>query len=175
MSKEEVRAVMVSKMKLKRDSVVYDIGAGTGSVAIETALIAREGSVFAIEKDKKGVGLIQENVASFGLDNVEIIHGEGTREVKRLEPPDRVFIGGSGGMLEKIIESVDERLQPNGRLVLPAITIDTLSTAKEKLEDMGYNPEVISLAVTRTRKAGKRMMFESARPVFVLSGEKGGH
>lgn len=174
MSKEEVRTVMVSKMRLRDDSVVYDIGSGTGSVAVEAALIAKEGAVFAVEESKERIGLIEENVARFGLDNVEVICGEGSREVKNLKTADRVFIGGSGGRLEEIIESVDENLRPDGRIVLPAITVETLSTAKEKLVEMGYDPEVISLTVTRTRKAGEKMMFDSARPVFVISGEKGG-
>ncbi len=174
MSKEEVRTVMISKMRLKEDSVVYDIGSGTGSVAVEAALIAEEGSVFAVEKSKEGIELIEENVAGFGLDNVEVIHGKGSREVKRLKPADRAFIGGSGGRLEKIIDVVDEKLRPDGRIVLPAITIETLGIAKEKLFEMGYDPEVISLTVTRTRKAGEKTMFDSTRPVFVISGVKGG-
>ncbi|MBS3792551.1 precorrin-6Y C5,15-methyltransferase (decarboxylating) subunit CbiT [Candidatus Bipolaricaulota bacterium] len=174
MSKEEVRTVMISKMRLKEDSVVYDIGSGTGSVAVESALIAKEGAVFAVEKSKAGIELIEENVAGFGLDNVEVIHGEGSNEVKGLKPADRAFIGGSGDRLEKIIEAVDEKLKLDGRIVLPAITLETLGIAKEKLVEMGYNPEVISLAVTRTRKAGGKTMLDSTRPVFVISGERGG-
>ncbi|MBS3766154.1 precorrin-6Y C5,15-methyltransferase (decarboxylating) subunit CbiT [Candidatus Bipolaricaulota bacterium] len=174
MSKEEVRAVMISKMRLKEDSVVYDIGSGTGSVAVEAALVAEQGSVYAVEKSKEGIELIEENVATFGLDNVEVIHGEGSSEVRGLKPADRAFIGGSGGRLEKIIEAVDKKLRPDGRIVLPAITIETLGIAKEKLVEMGYDPEVISLTVTRTRKAGEKTMFDSTRPVFVISGERGG-
>ena len=96
MTKEEVRSISVSKMQLRRDSIVYDIGAGTGSVSIEMARMIPEGSVYAIERKEEAVALIRENQKKFQVPNVQIVHGKAPETMQGLEVPTHAFLGGTG-------------------------------------------------------------------------------
>ncbi|GAB6137051.1 precorrin-6Y C5,15-methyltransferase (decarboxylating) subunit CbiT [Halanaerobaculum tunisiense] len=172
MTKEEVRAVTISKLRLKKDSIVYDIGAGTGSLTVEAALQAKNGRVYAIEREVAGVKLIKDNLDKFGLDNIEVIAQEAPEALKDLPAVDRVIIGGSGGQLNKILEVVDHKLASNGRVVINAITLDTLTTARKELERLGYKLEICNLAVTRTKEVGQYQMLQGMNPVYIISGIK---
>jgi len=103
MTKEEVRAAALSKMRLSEDSIVFDIGAGTGSIAIECSLICRKGRVYAVERDKEAIELINSNLKKFGVSNAFVVEGNAPLVLESLPYPDRVFIGGSGGNMEEII------------------------------------------------------------------------
>lgn len=172
MTKEEVRAVTISKLRLKRDSIVYDIGAGTGSLTVEAALQAKQGRVYAIEREVDGVELIRNNLTKFELDNVEVIGQEAPAALKDLPTVERVMIGGSGGQLDKILKVVDQKLVNNGRVVINAITLDTLTTAREELERLDYDLEICNLAVTRTKEVGEYQMLQGMNPVYIISGIK---
>ncbi|WP_408955867.1 precorrin-6Y C5,15-methyltransferase (decarboxylating) subunit CbiT [Natroniella sp. ANB-PHB2] len=172
MTKEEVRAVAISKLRLKEDTVMYDIGAGTGSISIEAALVAKKGQIYAIEKEEEGMELIAQNMKQFGVDNIELIYGEAPEALADLPPVDRVLIGGSGGNLDQILEVVTDRLTPQGRVVVNAVTMNTLTAAYQKLEELDYHLDICNLAVTRTREVGSYQMFNGLNPVYIISGEK---
>ncbi len=174
MSKEELRTVTIAKLRPKNDSIICDIGAGTGSLSIEAALLASEGKVYAVERKKAGVQLIKENMKKFELNNINILEKEAPEGLSSLPMLDRVIIGGSGGKLKEILKIIDKKLKNTGRLVINAITINTLSIAIEVLEEMNYSLEIVNIAVTRTNKVANYHMFKGMNPVYIISAEKGG-
>jgi len=173
MTKEEVRTISLSKLRLKDDSIVYDIGAGTGSLTIESALLASKGRVYAIEREAEGVDLIKSNAAKFQVSNLEVIQGSAPKALLDLPEVDRVFIGGSGGKLEEILDVIDKKLKAKGRIVINAITLNTLNSSIKKLEELAYDFEICNIAVTRTRQVGDYQMLQGLNPVYIISGEKG--
>jgi precorrin-6Y C5,15-methyltransferase (decarboxylating) CbiT subunit len=120
MTKSEVRSVVLSKLRLRENDIVYDIGAGTGSVSVEAALIARSGHVYAFEREAEGCRLIRENALKLGASNLTVIEGSVPDTLNGLPVPDAVFIGGSGGSLDEIGESLLHS-NPRLRLVVSAV------------------------------------------------------
>lgn len=173
-TKQEVRAVTLAKLQLQNDLVLWDIGAGSGSVSIEAGNLMPNGKVFALEKNSQYLGFIRGNIRKFSAGNVMLIEACAPEGIDDLPDPDRVFIGGSGGMLEDIIEAVDKRLKPEGMIVLNAVTLDTLTKAVEFLEDHGYSVEVCCVNVANTRALTEYKMFESHNPVYIIAAGKGG-
>lgn len=171
MSKEEVRAVIISKLRLKADSIVYDIGAGTGSLAIEAARQVPDGQVFAVEKKAAAIELIKKNRDHFAVDNLQIIAGEAPAALAGLPPADRAFIGGSGGRLPAIMETITSKLNPQSLIVISAITLETLQQAVQEMEKHGREVDIVNVAVTRTRKTGNYRMFRALNPVYIISGK----
>ncbi|ADL12368.1 precorrin-6Y C5,15-methyltransferase (decarboxylating) subunit CbiT [Acetohalobium arabaticum] len=172
MTKEEVRAVTISKLRLKRDSVVWDIGAGTGSLSIEAGLIADQGSVWAVERESEGIELINQNCEEFGVENIEPINGEAPAALADLPAADRIIIGGSGGQLEEILAMVDKKMTAEGRVVLNAITLETLLAAKESLSKMDYSFNIVTVSITRTREIGNYHMLDAQNPIYIIAGER---
>ncbi|MDA1219405.1 MAG: precorrin-6Y C5,15-methyltransferase (decarboxylating) subunit CbiT [Chloroflexi bacterium] len=169
-TKREVRAVSLYSMGLRSDSVVWDIGACTGSVAIEASLIAAQGSVYAIERDQNSVGLLVRNIERHGCHNVDVIVGEAPSVLKELPDPDSVFIGGSGGHLSDILDCVVVRLKTGGRLVVNLAALERTQEVYHRLKDMGMVAEMVMVNAAR----GKEMKdgtvrLESLNPVFVVS------
>lgn len=176
MSKAEIRAVVISKLKLKNEHIVYDIGAGTGSTSIELAFQARKGKVFAVEKKQEGIKLIKKNRDSFGANNIEVIAGQAPEVLRDLDlpVPDRVFIGGSGGRLPGILSLINNNLNFKGRIVITAVTTNTLNLAIEQLKKMNYKLDICNISVTRTKKVSDYHMFKALNPVYIISGRKDG-
>ena len=172
-TKQEVRAVTLAKLQIQNDLVLWDIGAGSGSVSIEAGNLMPNGKVFALEKNPQYLTFIKENLRKFGARNVMLIEAFAPDGIDDLPDPDRVFIGGSGGMLEEIIDAVDKRLKPDGRIVLNAVTLDTLIKAVEFLEDHGYTVEVTCVNVSRTRGLSDYKLFEAQNPVYLIDAFKG--
>jgi len=173
MTKEEVRAVIMARLRLKSGHLVYDIGAGTGSLSIEAALQAGEGKVYAVERDRIAQQLIIENVKKFGLNNIIIIAGQAPQVLEPLPVPDRVIIGGSGGHLREILNLVDRKMKKGGRIVITAVTVNTLNLAVTHLENLHYCPDICNIAVTRTSKVANYHMLKALNPVYLISAEKG--
>lgn len=169
LTKREVRTISISQLRLKDDHVVYDIGAGTGTVSVEIALQVREGRVFAVEKEKEGADLIRKNTDKFAVPNVEIIRGEAPEVLSDLPACDRIFIGGSGGRLKEILQVAVDRLKTGGRLVINAITINTLITAWQELKKKDFKVEITQLAAARTRNIGDYDMLKALNPVFIIT------
>lgn len=171
-TREEVRAVTLAKLRLCHDSVLWDIGAGSGSVSIEADHLMPNGRVFAVEQNAQYQDFIRENLRKFHSRHVMIVEGEAPACLELLPDPDRVFIGGSGGNLWNILQVVDQRLAVGGRVVVNAITLDTLAATSEYLENAGYRVEVTSINIARTRPATDYKMFEAFNPVFILVADK---
>ncbi|GBE55388.1 MAG TPA: precorrin-6Y C5,15-methyltransferase (decarboxylating) subunit CbiT [Euryarchaeota archaeon] len=170
MTKEEVRAVILHRLRLNRNSIVADIGAGTGSLSIEAALLASEGRVYAVEKSSEAIGILKANIDKFGADNIEVIHGEAPEALESLPGLDRVIVGGSSGKIEDIINGAKEKLRPGGRIVISLITLENLCTALEVLEG-SFEPEVSEIIVAKAEKLGKYKSLKARNPVFIVSGE----
>ena len=169
MTKEEVRSVSLSKLRLKRDSVVYDIGAGTGSVAVEAALQAWQGQVYAVERLHQARELIRENARRFQADNLTVIQGEAPEALAELPTPDCVFIGGSGGKLRQILEAVFAK-NPEARVVINAITLETVSEAVACLNTIEIREEeVVQMSAARSRKAGIYHLMQGQNPIYIIS------
>jgi precorrin-6B C5,15-methyltransferase / cobalt-precorrin-6B C5,C15-methyltransferase len=174
MTKEEVRAVTLSKLKLKKNHVVYDIGAGTGSVSIECALNCKSGTVYAIEKEDDAVELIEKNASKFGLDNIRVVHDEAPAALRGLPEPDRVFIGGSSGNMSEILNYV-KVLNKAVRVVVNAVAIESVYEALKGFEESGYeNIDISFVSVSRGRAAGSKHLMQALNPVYIISAECGG-
>ncbi|ADQ15612.1 precorrin-6Y C5,15-methyltransferase (decarboxylating) subunit CbiT [Halanaerobium hydrogeniformans] len=172
MTKEEIRAVVISKLRLQKNHIVYDIGAGSGSITVEVALKARTGMIYAVEKKAKAVDLIKKNCNKFKLNNVKIIEKEAPQGFEELPPADRIFIGGSGGFLKEIISHSDKNLKKDGKIILTAITVNTLSTAVSQFEQLNYQIDISNVSVTKTNKVGDYHMFKALNPVYIISAQK---
>ena len=169
MTKEEVRCVSLSKLRLHRDSVCYDVGAGTGSVSVEMALRADQGQVFAIEKKEEAVELLYENKQKFAVDNLEIIKGEAPQALKELPAPTHGFIGGSSGNLKEIVALLLEKNQ-DVRIVINCITLETISEALDVLKEYEFaDREVVQLAASRSKELGRYHLMMGENPIYIIT------
>lgn len=171
-TREEVRAVSLAKLRLRQDMILWDIGAGSGSVSIEADHLMPNGRVFAVERNPQCLAYLKENMQKFNSRNVTLVEEEAPLCLDDLPDPDRVFIGGSGGYLWKILAAADSRLSTGGRIVLNAVTLDTLTSATEFFENANYELEVTTVNISRTRPLTDYKMFEAFNPVFVLAAVK---
>ncbi len=171
-TKEEVRVVTLAKLKLRHDMCLWDIGAGSGSICIEADHLLPEGRIFAIERNEECRQFIKENLQKFNTRNVVLVEGDAPDCLEELPDPDCVFIGGSGGRLWDILDTVDQRLAVGGRIVLNASTLDTLTSANEYFGNAGYQVEVVTVNIARTRPHSDYKMFEAYDPVYILTAVK---
>lgn len=171
-TKEEVRVVTLAKLKLRHDMCLWDIGAGSGSVSIEADHLLPNGRIFAVERNEQCREFIKENLRKFNARHVTLVEGDAPDCLDNLPDPDRVFIGGSGGHLWKILEAIDARLAAEGRIVLNAVTLDTLTAATEFFDNAGYQVEVTTVNISRTRPLTDYKMFEAYNPVFIIAAVK---
>ena len=167
-TKEEVRAVSLAKLRLRHDMVLWDIGAGSGSVSIEADHLLPNGKIFAVERNQQCLDFMKQNLKKFNSRNITVIAGEAPAALEELADPDRVFIGGSGGNLWDILAAAHGRLPSGGRIVLNAVTLDTLTSATDFFESAGCELEVTTVNIARTRPLTDYKMFEAFNPVFVL-------
>ena len=168
MTKSEVRAVSVSKLELCRDNIVYDIGAGTGSVSVEAALKVPEGHVYAFEQKEEGCALIRANAEKAGVKNLTVVPGKAPESLYGYPAPDRVFLGGSSGNMEEILDLVTE-LNHAVQLVINVIALESLSQAMEWFRKKGWEPEVVCMQVSRAAKRGPYHMMQAQNPIYVLT------
>ena len=171
MTKSEVRAVSVSKLELYRDNIVYDIGAGTGSVSVEAALKVPEGHVYAFEQKEEGCALIRANAEKAGVKNLTVVPGKAPESLYGYPAPDRVFLGGSSGNMEEILDLVTE-LNPAVQLVINVIALESLSQAMEWFRKKGWEPEVVCMQVSRAAKRGPYHMMQAQNPIYVLTAQE---
>lgn len=172
MTKQEVRAISISKLKPGVSDLIYDIGAGTGSVSIELALQAREGKVFAFEKNSTAVELIGLNKTKFGVKNLEVIAGEASEAIKKMPKPDCVFIGGSGGNLKDMLDTIYEK-NSNVKIVMNAITIETIAEISNYYANHDqYSIEIVNAFVARSKKLGSYNLMMAQNPVYVVTAIK---
>jgi cobalt-precorrin-6B (C15)-methyltransferase len=173
MSKREVRLLLLSHLRLQADSVVWDIGAGTGTIAVETGLLCPKGRIIAVERDEEVASLIRRNCDRFELNNVEVIEGSAPECLENLSQlPHRVCIEG-GRPIKKILKEVWRYLQPHGRVVATASNLENLYALSESFAELQVrNIEVVQSAVNRLETRGLSQTFAAVNPIFILSGEK---
>ena len=173
MTKREVRNASLSHLQLSSNSVVYDIGSGTGSVSIEMALRAAQGKVYAIEKNPAAVALLQENKKKFAVDHLEIIEGTAPEALEALPVPTHAFIGGSAGNLKEILELL-LRKNPNIRVVLNTVTVETLAEAASCFKKLAFEePEIVCLQASNAKKAGRSHLMIAQNPVYIFTAQGG--
>lgn len=173
-TKEEIRVLALSKLRLKDDSSILDIGAGTGSISIEAALIAKKGIVYSIEMENDRVGNIEKNVNSFGIKNMKIIHGLAPEILSNVPKVDRVLIGGSGGKLDEIFDWLRLNLKQEGRIVILAITLETFFQSINLIRQGGYKDmEVCHVFISKGKNIGELTMMEGRNPVYIVSATRG--
>ena len=171
MTKSEVRAVCMSRLAIGPCGIVYDIGAGTGSISVEASIAAMRGRVYAIERNENALPLIEENAKKFLCRNLQIVPGEAPEVLKDLPAPDAVMIGGSGKKLMAVLECVLEK-NPKVRIVVTAATLETLQETLRAAESLGLIAEYTQIAATRIIRRGEYHMMNAQNPVWVISMEK---
>ena len=173
MTKSEVRSVCLSKLALTEHAVCWDVGAGSGSVAIEMALKATGGEVFAIERKDTAVELLRENTRRFGLHNLTIVPGLAPEVCRELPAPTHVFIGGSAGNMRQILAEILTK-NPNARIVATAVTLESVAELTQCVKDIPFaTTEVVSMTVARDRKAGPYHLMMGQNPIFIFTMQGG--
>lgn len=174
MTKQEVRAVSISKLMPKATDNIYDIGAGTGSCSIELALQAQAGHVWAFERNPVAVELLGKNKELFNVDNLDIVAGEASEQIQEMPAPDCVFIGGSGGNLCKMLDIIYAK-NPECRIVVNAITVETLIEVVEYYKTRTeYDLEIVNVFAARGKKLGAYNLMMAQNPVYVMTALKKG-
>ena len=169
MTKEEVRSISLSKLQLCEDSVVYDVGAGTGSISIEAACIADQGMVYAIEQKEEAAELIGENQKKFGVSNLQIIHGKAPEAFEGLPIPTHAFLGGTGGNMREIIGLLQEK-NPQIRIVVNCIALETLAEITALLQELDISDaDIASVNISKAKKLGQYHLMMGQNPVYVIS------
>jgi precorrin-6Y C5,15-methyltransferase (decarboxylating) len=171
-TKREIRLLTLCYLDLHPGEVLWDVGAGSGSVAIEAARLSPTLTVYAIERDPDALRNIAANVRTLPSPGVQIVPGMAPAVFAPLPDPDAVFIGGSGGELQAILRESLARLRPGGRLVLNCITLDSLTCAWSWFDRQGIRPEVTSVQLAHSRPLGELHRLEPDSPIFILRAKK---
>ena len=167
-TKDEVRAVVLHKLGLPRSGVLWDIGAGSGSVSIEARRLAPGLEVFAIEKDAGRARDVSDNARRLRAGEIHVIRAAAPSALRGLPAPDRVFIGGSGAALPGVISAALKRLNRGGSIVATAITLESVEAAQAAFKKAGLTPEITQVSVSRSRKIGQGSYMKALNPVFIL-------
>lgn len=173
-TKEEVRAIQISKARLKPGQIVYDIGCGSGSISIEAALqIESSGKVLAVDYDKNAIELTKKNIAKFGLSNISVIYGNAKEKIQKLEEADTIFVGGTGADTKEIIELSQNKLKTGGRIVVGIILIETLYSVLQVLEKLQFESvDITQVTISKSRKTSTGTMMLARNPVTIISATK---
>lgn len=173
MTQRDTRLLLISQLRLLPDTVLWDIGAGTGTIPVETGLLCPQGRIIAVERDEEVVNLIQANCDRFGVRNVEIIQGNAPDCLADLKTgPNRICIEG-GQPMQAILKTAWTYLQTKGRLVASASSLETLYVISETFASLqARNIEVVQSVINRLETRGTRQTFAAVDPMFILSGEK---
>ena len=171
MTKQEVRAAALAKLGVQSEETLWDVGAGTGSVSVELALAAPRGRVYAVECEPDACELIRKNREKFAVHNLILTDGRAPQALEALPAPDAVFIGGTKGGMAAVVDTVLAK-NPNARVCISAIALETLSAAIAALTAHGLSAEVTQIAVSRTRPAGRLHLLTANNPIFLITGER---
>ncbi|MFM2061053.1 MAG: hypothetical protein RLZZ507_723 [Cyanobacteriota bacterium] len=173
LSQRELRLLLISQLRLKPDSVLWDIGAGTGTIPVEVGLLCPQGRVIAVERDEDVAKLIKRNCDRFEVKNVKVIEGSAPECLHDIQPtPDRVCIEG-GKAIQDILQAVWLYLPLSGRVVATAANLESLYAISQSFSHLrARNIEVVQSAVNRLETRGFSQTFVAADPIFILSGEK---
>lgn len=169
MTKQEVRSAALAKLAVRPTDTLWDVGAGTGSVSVELALAAPQGRVFAVECEQDACALIRENKQKFSAWNLQLVEGRAPQVLADLPAPDGVFLGGTKGELDAIVGAALDK-NPNARICVSAIALETLSAAAAALTARGLEAQVTQIAVSRTKPAGRLHLLMANNPTFLIAG-----
>jgi precorrin-6Y C5,15-methyltransferase (decarboxylating) len=170
-TKAEVRAVVLAKLALAPGQVLWDVGAGSGSVGLEASLFLDSGRIFAVEKNPDRAAQIAANRDAFRVANLEVICGQAPACLADLPDPDRVFIGGGGKNLADILHETLRRLRPQGLVVITATLLETLEEARRVLQQEKWSADVIHLQVSRSQPLAEGSFLQALNPVWILTGQ----
>ncbi len=169
-TKREVRAVSLYSLGLRPGSIVWDIGAGTGAMSVEAAILAHRGMVYAVERDVAGLELLQSNVVAYSPGNVQIVPGAAPEVLAALPDPDAVFIGGSGGQLPAILDTAAQRLNPGGRIVVNLAALERTNETRRYFKESGFQVDVTMVTTARGQEMPDgALRFAGLNPVFVVT------
>jgi len=169
-TKQEVRAISIAKLRLTDDSVLWDIGAGSGAVSIEASSLIRKGRVYAIEKNDADIAIIKRNIRKFGSHNIEVIQAFAPDNLNTLPDPTEVFIGGSGGKIDEIVDLVSRRLKPHGHVVMNIVALENLEIAFNSLRTHDFKLDVTMVNIARSVKIADFSRLQALNPVFIVDG-----
>jgi precorrin-6Y C5,15-methyltransferase (decarboxylating) len=164
----EVRAIALAQMNLHPASVVWDVGAGSGSVAIEAAQVAHLGMVYAIEQDVADYHLIVANATTIGVFNLKAIHGAAPAVFAGLPAPDAIFVGGTGHEVARLLEAAFAALRPGGRMVVNVATLESLGATYATLKSLAHPVQVSLVNIARGVEQLETLRFEAVNPTFLL-------
>ena len=168
MTKEEIRILSVAKLQLTEDSIVYDIGAGTGSVSMECARLCTNGTVYAVERNPEGIALIRENSKKLRLSNVKAIEGLAPEALMDLPAPTHAFIGGSAGNMGEILDVLRAK-NPSVRIVINTIALESISEVMQLLKERGYDADIVQISAAKSRVLGRYHMMTGLNPVYIIT------
>ncbi len=174
MTKQEIRVLTMVKARIAPTDVVWDVGAGTGSMSIEAARLAPQGHVYAIERNSEGVSLIEKNKEKFGVGNLTVIEGDAPDALKDLPDCNAAIIGGSGSRLPEILDEISSRLKTGGRVVMNCITVQTLAAALSYMRghESDFSYEAIQMQINRLQAVGAYDMAKAINPIYIVTAEK---
>lgn len=170
MTKQEVRAAVLAKLAVRPEDILWDVGAGTGSVSVELALAAPRGRVYAVECRPEGCALIKANREKFRTRNLVLVEGLAPAALSDLPAPDAVFIGGSKGSLAAIVDAALDK-NPDARICVSAIALETLSATVAALTAKGRTVQVSQIAVSRAKAVGGLHLMMAQNPIYLITGE----
>jgi len=173
-TKEEVRAIQISKARLHSGDTVHDIGCGSGSITVEAGLqVEAAGRVFAIDVDPVAVQLTEKNLAKFKVSNATVILGNALDKIQGLPDADAIFIGGTGGSTSDIVRLCEEKLRVGGRIVIGTILIETLASVLRALEEMQFGSiDITQATISKSRKTSTGTMLLARNPVTIVSATR---
>ncbi|MGK7897159.1 MAG: precorrin-6y C5,15-methyltransferase (decarboxylating) subunit CbiE [Xenococcus sp. (in: cyanobacteria)] len=168
-TKKEVRAVILGQLALQPNQIVWDIGAGTGSVSIEIARLCPSSQIFAVEKTAIGVSLIEKNCQNFQVNNISVISGKAPENLNTLPDPNRIFIGGSGGNLTSILDFCQEKRLPQGIVVIALATLENCHEALDWIKHNNWKYNLLQLQISRSTSVGQLTRFSPLNPVTIIT------
>jgi precorrin-6Y C5,15-methyltransferase (decarboxylating) len=171
-TKAEVRCVSLSRLRLFDRAVLWDLGAGSGSVSIEAGQFITQGEIFAVERQAERIRHIHNNRGRFGIGNLHVVQADLPAGMADLPDPDRVFIGGGGQILADIVRSAAHRLKPQGIMVINTVLIANLATAVQNLESLCFDVDVVQIQVSGARPMPFSHRLEAANPVWIITAQK---
>ena len=170
MTKRDIRAAVLARLSVRECDVLWDIGAGTGSVSVEMALAAPRGEVYAVECVEEACKLIETNRERFCAWNLSLVQAKAPDGLADLPAPNAVFIGGTRGQLDGILDAALAK-NPRVRIVTTAIALESLQRAQESLTARGYELDITQIQVSRARKAGSLHLMIAENPIYLITGE----
>jgi len=173
-TKEEIRAIQISKGRLSAGQTVLDIGCGSGSVTIEAAIQVEEsGKVIGVDIDPNAIELTTKNLKKFGITNFELIEGNAKEKISKLPTADTVFVGGTGGDTRDIVELCQNKIKSGGRIVIGVILIETLYSVLQTIEKLDFTEiDITQITIGKSRKTSTGTMMLARNPVTVISATK---